>query len=596
MIQNTKRFLSLWLMLVWLGIAASAQQALITPLSVTMTPEHQSVYSNLMAKPTTLRVEAVSINFSALEDNSIRLNLFPEFDIVVPRVDIGYTGVEAKTWIGTFPSRLGTATFVWFEEDRVQGHISSLDGNFELFGLGGGVYLIAEHDNSKFGGCGSDGHQAQDPNRDPAPEVIQYSNDMGEVAPPSAPGMQRSVVNDECFIRMIIGYTPQAKTNTQSTYGRTMNVHVALAVVDANVSYFNSNVEQRVEMAHLYAATQNQTSSSVNDVNNLRNTADGLWDEIHAKRDFYDGDMCAMITAGSYSGLCGRAYGFDYTDATNMFNVSEYDCIVGNYTMDHEFGHNRGCRHDNDGTTTPFSYGHGYSFGGSPSFRTIMAVSSSITRVNYWSNPSITFGGNPMGTSGFANNRLALNVGDFTVARHRLTPATFSTGIIVGSDEQLNMVTTSTLTATNLIQSGGVFVLKSRSQVRLAPGFRALAGSTGRVRIEANCPGVSYSREEDILADMPTQGNIEDPFSGTLFPNPTDRQTMLQFILPEAGDVTVTLFDLRGRQVAAIEANRWMDAGQHSLSVDVSTLSAGNYLLMVMNSDNRYAYPLTVAR
>ncbi len=593
MIHNTKKTLGLLLMML-LTTGLFAQQSLLVPFTGTMTAEQQSVYSNLLALPTTKWVEIVSINSSAFEDATIQLNLSPTFNVSVPKRDIGYTGIQAKTWIGTFPSMLGTATFVWLQNDRVQGHISSTEGNFELFGLGGGVYLIAEHDSESFGGCSS----ANDNPRDPRQELVENPNapdmsldDQGTVGTPVY-----TEVDDECFIRMIIGYTPQAKTSTLSLYGRSMNEHIALATADANASYFNSNVETRVELAFVWQATQNSTTSASNDANSLRGTTDGLWDQIHDFRDFYDGDMVGMITGTTYAGLCGTAYGFDYTDATNMFQVSTYDCIVGNFTMDHEFGHNRGCRHDNDGTTTPFAYGHGYNQGSI--FRTIMAVCCSPVRVNYWSNPDINFpgGGGAMGTVGFNDNARALDVGDFTVARHRITPVAFSTGISLTSDETLNMVTTGTLTSTNDAPSGSILTLKSRTQVVLSPGFNAFSGCEARIFIESNCPGTSYARTVDVIEDELLSQVNGNPFVAELYPNPSDRQITVQFTLPQADNISIALFDMKGRQVAALNSGAQFDAGQHTVSFDVSSLAAGHYLCNIMGDDQQSTIPMVITR
>jgi len=592
MIHNTKKTLGLLLMML-LTTGLFAQQSLVLPFTGTMTAEQQSVYSNLLALPTTKRVEIVSINTSAFQDASIRLNLFPEFDVTVPKKDIGHTGIQAKSWIGTFPEMLGTATFIWFRADRVQGHISSTEGNFELFGIGGGVYLLAEHDSEYFGDCSSANQNPRDPRQEQAENPNapdSFVDDQGTVGTPVY-----TEVDDECFIRMIIGHTPQAKSSTLSVYGRTMNEHIALATADANASYFNSDVETRVELAYVWESSQNSTSSAENDDINLRGTSDGLWDEVHSFRDFYDGDMVGMITGSTYAGLCGRAYGFDYTDATNMFQVSDYSCIVGNFTMDHEFGHNRGCRHDNDNTGTPFTYARGYNQG--TIFRTIMAVCCSPDRVNYWSNPDITFpgGGGAMGTSTRDNAR-ALDVGDFTVARHRVTPATFNTGLSLTNDETLNMVTTGTLTSTNDAPSGSILTLKSRTQVVLSPGFNAFAGCEARIFIEPNCPGTSYARTVDVVEDEPMDEAGANPFEATLFPNPSDRQVMVQFNLPETDNISIVLFDLKGRQVASLSSGAQYDAGQHSVSFDVSSLAAGHYLCNIMGEDLQSTIPMVIAR
>ena len=51
-----------------------------------------------------------------------------------------------------------------------------------------------------------------------------------------------------------------------------------------------------------------------------------------------------------------------YADASSAFAIVDYDCATGYYSFGHELGHLQGARHDpnNDPTSTPFAYGHGY--------------------------------------------------------------------------------------------------------------------------------------------------------------------------------------------------------------------------------------------
>ncbi len=159
------------------------------------------------------------------------------------------------------------------------------------------------------------------------------------------------------------------------------------------------------------------------------------------------------------------------------------------------------------------------------------------------------------------------------------------------------MVTTGTLTSSNNAPSGSILTLKSRTQVVLSPGFHAFSGSSARVFIESNCPGVSYARAEDEIEDVVEESGLNsNPFSAEIFPNPTDRQAMVQFTLPQATDVSVLLYDLRGRQVASLTEGEYMMEGQHSLAVDVSNLPAGNYLVMIMTDDQHSAHNLVIAR
>ena len=75
-------------------------------------------------------------------------------------------------------------------------------------------------------------------------------------------------------------------------------------------------------------------------------------------------------------------------------------CLSGNFTFVHEAGHVVGTRHDNDPTTSPFAYGHGYVMS-SANRRTVMAVNNgpcpSCTRLGAFSSPDYNFSGVPIG-------------------------------------------------------------------------------------------------------------------------------------------------------------------------------------------------------
>ena len=63
---------------------------------------------------------------------------------------------------------------------------------------------------------------------------------------------------------------------------------------------------------------------------------------------------------------CGLASGIGSTAAT-AFAAVYWDCATGYYSFAHEIGHLHAARHDpeNDPTTTPYAYGHGYQYTGS---------------------------------------------------------------------------------------------------------------------------------------------------------------------------------------------------------------------------------------
>jgi hypothetical protein len=64
------------------------------------------------------------------------------------------------------------------------------------------------------------------------------------------------------------------------------------------------------------------------------------------------------------------------------------------------------------------------------------------------------------------------------------------------------------------------------------------------------------------------------------YPNPFNPSTNISFNLAEAGNVSITVFDLLGRVVAE-PMNEYRSAGLHSFNFDASELSSGTYFYRV---------------
>jgi hypothetical protein len=134
------------------------------------------------------------------------------------------------------------------------------------------------------------------------------------------------------------------------------------------------------------------------------------------------------------------------TFAPNAFSIAARHCAVGNYSFAHELGHNMGARHDwyvDDAQNSPFQYNKGY-VNVPGQWRTIMAYNNecqdrggSCTRLQYWSNPDVQYGGEAMGVPAGtsvsckkndlnhprcdADNRQTLNNTAYTVANFRVS-------------------------------------------------------------------------------------------------------------------------------------------------------------------------------
>ena len=108
------------------------------------------------------------------------------------------------------------------------------------------------------------------------------------------------------------------------------------------------------------------------------------------------------------------------------FSVVGWRCATGYYSFAHEMGHNMGSHHDRANASGPgaYDYSHGYQ-APDEAFRTIMAYNcpGECPRVNYWSNPAVSYGGQPTGVvhtaPDSADNRRSLNNTAYTVANFR---------------------------------------------------------------------------------------------------------------------------------------------------------------------------------
>ena len=80
-----------------------------------------------------------------------------------------------------------------------------------------------------------------------------------------------------------------------------------------------------------------------------------------------------------------------------------------------------------------------------------------------------------------------------------------------------------------------------------------------------------------------------------VFPNPAADRATVQYALPEAAAVTVSVYDLLGREVVRRDEGQ-LDAGEYEAALDVMALPAGLYVVRVRAGDRDEAIRLTIAR
>ena len=221
-------------------------------------------------------------------------------------------------------------------------------------------------------------------------------------------------------IDMMVVYTQQA----ENSWGGSANTiaNITQAVTNMNISMTNSGINNvTFRLVYTTKVSYAESGDFSTDLVRLAGNGDGYMDNVHLLRDQYGADLVSLII-GSPTSSCGIGYlntnPSSYSSG-NAFNVSLYSCVIGNFTMAHESGHNMGLRHDwyVDASTTPCEHHHGYvnqvalnlglSSPASARWRTIMAYNDrcsvagfNCTRVNVWSNPNLTYNGDAMGVHG----------------------------------------------------------------------------------------------------------------------------------------------------------------------------------------------------
>lgn len=283
--------------------------------------------------------------------------------------------------------------------NKLTGTIRSKGQLYSLYPLRSGGHAIAHIDESKM----------------PADHPVSYAK-MWRAAARDKASHKEDVTAAGTLaastVRVMVVYTQAAANAVGDTLGK-----ANLAIAESNQSFTNSGANVTFQLAGQY--TTNYTSAGFDtDLSRFAGTTDGYLDSFHATRDSIAADVNVLIiTDPAYCGL-----GYVNSTAATAFSVVGNTCMTGYYSFAHEIGHNFGALHDplTSPELTPYAYGHGYQ---SPTnaWRTIMAYNCLLgcPRINYWSNPAKTYGGQAMGSAILSNNTRVLNERAATMAAFR---------------------------------------------------------------------------------------------------------------------------------------------------------------------------------
>jgi hypothetical protein len=349
------------------------------------------------------------------------IDLFPGLELEGEIVHVHSRGTGATLFVRLTDVEFGTAVFT-VEAGLLTATVDFPGGSYVISPLVEGHHEVAQKSARLFPG-------------ERAPRAAFFVDRASNPLAPD-PSSWRSAPQDTIdlapggsgrLIDIMILWTPAAES---AAGGLAAMQNLAQASIDsANSAFLNSGVAQRLRLVHhqqvSYTERTNCAGGTAFDcaLDDITDTGDGHMDDVHSLRDTHGADLVALFI--NNTAFCGIAWLPTVPTADVGFSITAYNCAVGNKSFAHELGHNMGAHHDpanaDDAGPKPFNKGYV-----SPqlNWRTIMSypgACSGCTRLNYFSNPKLSYNGVAMGTAGLANNAHVLNTTARAIAAYRPT-------------------------------------------------------------------------------------------------------------------------------------------------------------------------------
>jgi hypothetical protein len=443
---------------------------------------------NVTLSPTAVESRPVYIDYQIISTvkpgDALPLNLFPDtaYTAVIDSIQSGVTG--ATIWTGHLKNVEMSLVVLVMKDGVMMGQISSPEGIYQVRYAQEKRHQILKIDQSTY-----------------PPEMEPISIDSIE-ASILAPVLATDA-DDGSLIDILVVYSPEAKTQVGSATA--IENLIELAVAETNASYENSQVSQRIALVHV-----EEIAGAVNnfedDLPAIRDPNDGKMDNVHPMRNTYHADNVVLIIHDT--DYCGLAYHMSSVNTgfeSDAFATVHWDCATGNYSFGHELGHNMGARHDwyvDDGTT-PYGYVHGYVHS-SYDWRTIMAYGNecsdhgtSCTRLQYWSNPAVSYGGAAMGVA--AGTSTSCNAG-----------TSYPPGSECDADNHLTLDTTAS--TTDQFRSSEYVWVGNTTDWNSASNWNTEEGAPGATTTVHRVP---RTIDDVVIPSSPVGGNFPTIAGGT---------------------------------------------------------------------------------
>jgi len=443
-----RRLLPGVIFILWLAFPVSAQsQAQILPPELLNSTTSQA-RSDLYLGPEVIRWRRIEINANVLLDTarvgmdpaddrqpSFVFNFFDDavFSAIVEKIQPMENGSIGMT--GRIEGQALSEFVLVLRGEIVQAYVQDGGRYFEIRYDGSGHVLVEV-----------DPEQYPEPLE---PEVLA-PNELMQLTPDHLANAELPQADAAGQIDVLAVYTPAARAAVGGT--ASMEAKIQNSILSTNQGYADSGVIQQVRLVGMEEVNYTETVPGVTDAYTtwlyaLYRLTFGYYGDggdpasanyladARAFRESTGADLVFMVTAlpNAYCGLGWLAGNSNQSEIG--YSLVHYNC-TGNsaYSVQHEMGHNMGACHDRDNNASTGCYDLAYSYGYHQppeyypnGFYTVMsykpAACQFCTRINRWSNPNLTYNGDPTGIPlsqpDAAYNTLTLNNTGAAVANYR---------------------------------------------------------------------------------------------------------------------------------------------------------------------------------
>jgi hypothetical protein len=363
------------------------------------------------------QTRVVRINRGQLRSGRLYLNLGLAPGMTAELMRLVEHTDGSLSWVGRVAGDPHSSVTFAAGAESVAGTIRTAGRLFKLLPAGKGLHVLSEV-----------------PPGDPYPEMEPIPVTADDLSTTKVDGDALPVADDGTTVDVLAVYTP----SSMNRYGGVDGVEslIQLAITETNQAYLNSGVATRLRLVHTALVDYPESGSMSTDLSRITSPDDGHMDEVHALREQVAADTVTLIEESpDYCGIAWLMTSLSASFESRAFSVVYSQCATGYYSFGHELGHNMGSHHDHaNAGTALFEYSYGWQDPDAV-YRTIMAYNCSggCTRVQYFSNPAVSYSGLPTGVADYADNARSLNDTAYTVSNWRdstpLLPPQAPTGL-----------------------------------------------------------------------------------------------------------------------------------------------------------------------